>query len=286
MLLFKTIKNFNISLDHQINNQIHPKLDAYLQMRLIALFNKYWSGNLEIHRFTKLWIRLIGPLSIIQDYKFYRYFKYKINFFPSYGATGEDILLGKIFKKQIGFYVDVGALHPINGSNTYHLYKKGWKGINFDLMEDNIKLFKIFRPRDISLSIAISSKSGLINSYIFDSGSGLNTLERNWAEKWSKVINKNFKTVKVKKEKLTNMLDKYNCPKNFDLLNIDVENHELDVLRGLDFKIYKPKIITIEIHTKKTKDIFKSPTYKYLEKENYELISQYYQTSFFKIKNF
>ena len=84
----------------------------------------------------------------------------------------------------------------------------------------------------------------------------------------------------------TNMLDKYNCPKNFDLLNIDVENHELDVLRGLDFKIYKPKIITIEIHTKKTKDIFKSPTYKYLEKENYELISQYYQTSFFKIKNF
>ena len=45
-------------------------------------------------------------------------------------------------------------------------------------MEDNIKLFKIFRPRDISLSIAISSKSGLINSYIFDSGSGLNTLEK------------------------------------------------------------------------------------------------------------
>ena len=153
-------------------------------------------------------------------------------------------------------------------------------------MEENIKLFKIFRPKDISLSVAISSKSGFINSYIFDSGSGLNTLERSWAEKWSKEINKNFKTVKIKKEKLTSLLNKYNCPKNFDLLNIDVENHEVDVLRGLDFKIYKPRIITIEIHAKKTKDIFKSPTYKYLEKENYELISQYYQTSFFKIKNF
>ena len=219
-------------------------------------------------------------------YKFYRYFKYKINYFPSYGATGEDVLLSRIFKNKIGFYVDVGALHPINGSNTYHLCKKGWKGINFDLMEDNIKLFKIFRPKDISLSVAISSKSGLINSYVFDSGSGLNTLERSWAEKWSKVINKNFKTVKIKKEKLTNLLNKYNCPKNFDLLNIDVENHELEVLRGLDFKIYKPKIITIEIHTKKTKDIFKSPIYKYLEKKNYELISQYYQTSFFKLNNY
>ena len=75
MLLFKTIKNFNISLDHQINNQIQPKLDAYLQMRLIALFNKYWSGNLEIHRFTKLWIRLIGPLSIIRTINFIGIFK-------------------------------------------------------------------------------------------------------------------------------------------------------------------------------------------------------------------
>ena len=219
-------------------------------------------------------------------YKYYRYLKYKINFFPSYGATGEDVLLRKIFKNKNGFYVDVGALHPINGSNTYHLYKKGWRGINFDLMEDNIKLFRIFRPRDISLSVAISSTSGFINSYIFDSGSGLNTLEKNWAKSWSKIINKNFQTIKIKKEKLTKLLNEYKCPKNFDFLNIDVESHELEVLKGLDFKIYKPKIIAVEIHAKKTKDIFKSAIYQYLNKKNYELISQYYQTSFFKINNF
>ena len=153
-------------------------------------------------------------------------------------------------------------------------------------MEDNIKLFRIFRPRDISLSVAISSTSGFINSYIFDSGSGLNTLEKNWAKSWSKIINKNFQTIKIKKEKLTKLLNKYKCPKNFDFLNIDVESHELEVLKGLDFKIYKPKIIAVEIHAKKTKDIFKSAIYQYLNKKNYELISQYYQTSFFKINNF
>ncbi len=74
MYLIKTIKNFNISLDHQINSQMHPRLDGYLQMKLIALFNKYWTGNLEINRFVKLWIRLIGPLKLIKDYKFHRYF--------------------------------------------------------------------------------------------------------------------------------------------------------------------------------------------------------------------
>ena len=69
-------------------------------------------------------------------------------------------------------------------------------------------------------------------------------------------------------------------------MNIDVEGHEIEVIKGLDFRIYKPKIITIEIHAKKTEDIFKSNVYKFLKKKNYELISQYYQTSFFKIKDF
>ena len=45
-------------------------------------------------------------------------------------------------------------------------------------MIDNIKLFKIFRPRDISINVAVSSKKGFVNSYIFDKGSGLNTLEK------------------------------------------------------------------------------------------------------------
>ena len=99
--------------------------------------------------------------------------------------------------------------------------------------------------------MTISSKSGFVNSYIFDTGSGLNTLEKEWAEKWKKIINKDYTTVKVKQEKLTTLLKKYNCPKNFDLLNIDVEGHEMEVMKGLDFRVYKPKIILIEIHVKK-----------------------------------
>ena len=177
-------------------------------------------------------------------YKLYRYLKYKINF-SFLWCSRRRCIIKKIFKNRIGFYVDVGALHPINGSNTYNLYKKGWKGINFDLMIDNIKLFEIFRPKDISLNMAVSSKSGFVNSYIFDSGSGLNTLEKNWADKWKKIINKDYEIIKIKKEKLTTLLKKYKCPKDFDLLNIDVEGHEIEVIKGLDFKIYKPKIILV-----------------------------------------
>ena len=81
-------------------------------------------------------------------YHIYRYFKYKKNYFPSYGATGEDVLINKIFKNKIdGFFVDVGALHPINGSLTYNLSKKGWKGLNIDLLKENLILFNLFRKK-------------------------------------------------------------------------------------------------------------------------------------------
>ena len=73
----RKIKKFNISLDRQINNQIWPPLEGQLQMRLIAIFNKYWTGNLEVYRFTKLWTRLIGPLSTIKDYRFDYYLRCK-----------------------------------------------------------------------------------------------------------------------------------------------------------------------------------------------------------------
>jgi len=220
-------------------------------------------------------------------YKIYRYFKYKNHPNRSFAAYGEEILLAKIFsKKTKGFYVDVGALHPVNGSVTYRLYEKGWNGLNLDLTFENIKLLKFFRKKDISIQMAVSSSSGHINSYIFDDGSGLNTLEKKWADKWKKIIKKKYKTVKLPKTTLNNLVNKYNIPKNFELLNIDVEGHELEVLKGINLKKYRPRIITVEIHVKKTSEIFKSPVYKVLEKNKYDLISHYGITSFFKASEF
>ena len=219
-------------------------------------------------------------------YHIYRFIKYKFSFFKSYGATGEDVLLNKIFKDNKGFYIDVGALHPINGSLTHNLYKRGWTGLNFDIDERNIKFFKIFRRRDSSFRMAISSSKGEVNSYIFSSGSGLNTLEKSWADKWSKLLGKDYFIKKLTKTTLTSVVKKFKIQNKIDLLNIDVEGHEVDVLNGSDFKLFRPKIITIEIHVKKTEDILKTKVFKILQKNKYELISHYYHTCFFKAVEF
>ena len=219
-------------------------------------------------------------------YHIYRFIKYKFSFFKSYGATGEDVLLNKIFKDNKGFYIDVGALHPINGSLTHNLYKRGWTGLNFDIDERNIKFFKFFRRRDSSFRMAISSRKGEVNSYIFSSGSGLNTLEKSWADKWSKLIGKDYFIKKLTKTTLTSVVKRFKIQNKIDLLNIDVEGHEVEVLNGSDFKLFRPKIITIEIHVKKTEDIFKTKVFKILQKNKYELISHYYHTCFFKAVEF
>ena len=220
-------------------------------------------------------------------YHIYRYLKYKKNYFPSYGATGEDVLINKIFKNKIdGYYVDVGALHPINGSLTYNLSKKGWKGLNIDLLRENIILFNFFRKKDKNINLAISKNKGVINAYIFERGSGVNTTNKTWADKWKKRIRKNYSIIKIKKNSLNNVISMHKINRKFELLNIDVEGHEMEVLKGINFKIIRPKIISIEIHVEKTEQIFKTQIYKLLKKNNYELISQYYQTSFFKSNEF
>jgi FkbM family methyltransferase len=220
-------------------------------------------------------------------YHIYRYFKFKFTYFKAYGATGEDVLLNKIFKKNFsGFYIDIGSLHPINGSLTYNLYKKGWNGINFDLLESNIRLFKTFRKRDLSKKIAVSSKSGYLDSFIFNTGSGLNTVEKKWADKWSKIIKKKYAIKKIKKNTLNQIIEKYKIANDIELLNIDVEGHEIDVLKGINFNSFRPKIVAIEIHVNSTKEIFNTKIYSMLKKSRYELISHYYHTSFFKAKEF
>ena len=53
--------------------------------------------------------------------------------FVSYAQNFEDVLLHRVFGGQeTGFYVDVGAYHPVDGSVTKAFYDLGWSGINLE----------------------------------------------------------------------------------------------------------------------------------------------------------
>ena len=69
------------------------------------------------------------------------------------------------------------------------------------------------------------------------------------------------------------------------MLNIDVEGHEIDVLKGINFKNIRPKIITIEIHVEKTEQIFKTEIYKLLKKITMNLSHNITKHPFLRARN-
>ena len=216
----------------------------------------------------------------ILKYFYYMYYRPKI-FFPkkTYSMYGEDIYVEKFFKrKKNGFYVDIGCYHPIEGNNTYLLHKKGWFGVNIDVSELSIELFNKARKKDHNVNVAVSNKSKKIKLYYRKKINMLNTVDKKFAKNFfkngfrTKLINSNTLNSILKNSKFKN--------KKIDFLNLDIEGHELNALKSMDFKKYNPKLICIEIHNRevsekkhKYNDYYKStPIYQFLNKRGYKLL--------------
>ena len=104
----------------------------------------------------------------------------------SYSQEAEDLLMYKLLKEthrvSNGFYVDIGAHHPIRFSNTYLFYKMGWHGINIDPIPGMKQQFNFFRPRNINLELGISADSKPLTYYEYKEGP-YNTFDTNLVAK-------------------------------------------------------------------------------------------------------
>ena len=219
--------------------------------------------------------RLKNKLHILQNI----YFKNKYFFKrKSYAMDGEDIAIDLFKKKKNnGFYLDIGAHHPIQRNNTHLLFKKGWEGINIDINQFSIDLFNFLRPNDLNLKVAVSDKEGDILFFYQKKFSQLNTTDKKIAEE---NFQGKFQERKVKCQTIKNILDnsKYKN-KKIDFLNIDVEGAEMKVLETLNFKIYDPSLICIEIlgyrdlsPEKREIEIKNNKIYKFLVDKGYKKI--------------
>ncbi len=210
-------------------------------------------------------------------YFFFQFIKFKLKPRILYSNWGIDLLVKDILKKQKekGIYIDVGSHHPLINNNTYTLYKNGWKGINIDLDFNSIDMFNYFRPRDHNIQRALSNKIGITDLYFFHNRAAKNTI--------TKSRGKGAKSIKkIKTDTLNNVIEnsKINI-KKIDFLSIDVEGNELNVLKGLNFKKYRPKIISIEFIKPNIKEfyqhdinnILKSDIYKFVINKNYKLVN-------------
>ena len=154
-----------------------------------------------------------------------------------------------------GFFVDVGAYDGIEHSNTYALEKAyRWHGL---CIEPNTDAFiRLERNRSCDLSrFAATDSTGVIR---FMQDRVLERCDRRGVQKLGCTLNA--------------MLENCGAPDDIDYLSIDVEGHELHVLRGIDFDRWHVKLITIEHNLYLTGPEHKMNILRYLREHGFERV--------------
>ncbi len=159
---------------------------------------------------------------------------------------GEDLIVESMIPSQkMGFYVDIGANHPIRYSNTFLFYKKGWHGINIEPDSSRIFLFKLLRRRDLNLNVGIGEEKSVKDLYCFETNT-LNTFDKKSAERYEANGHKIKSVKKVKILPLKELFDKNLHDNKIDIMSVDTEGYDMTVLRSNDWDKYRPKFIILE----------------------------------------
>jgi FkbM family methyltransferase len=187
--------------------------------------------------------------------------------------------------RHSGFYVDVGAHHPMRFSNTFLLYRKGWRGLNIDANPNSMQMFRRVRPRDINVEAAVSCNRQELTYYAFNEPA-LNTFDKDLALKRVGGIYSIVKEINIMCVPLRELLDQH-LPANtrIDLLTVDVEGLDYDVLQSNDWSRFSPEFILVECMEFSTLDQANSdPVVKLLSEHHYSVVAKTMHTVLFKLK--
>jgi len=205
-----------------------------------------------------------------------------------YSQFGEDASLQTFFSNlewnkenkasaiPKGFYVDIGCYNPIEISNTFWFFKRGWRGINIDLSSECIAAFNNARPTDINLVAAITNEETVseIDFFEFGLSSVYNTLDKQSALETEQKQGLVPVKRKIKSMGLNHLFETY-LPKGQEIsfLSVDAEGHDLEILKSNNWTKYKPKAIVVEIHEPNFHELGKHEVILFLESKGYVIYS-------------
>lgn len=167
-----------------------------------------------------------------------------------YSQFGEDRLLDKLFQgKRQGICIEVGANNGVDGSTTLHFEKLGWDCI---LIEPNPTLCGQLRAKRKALlfECAASSVSGTAILHVAVGAEQSHAVSALGDERKPAQILKEhgFRTapVEVVTRRLDEILDEAQPSAGIDFVSIDVEGHELELLKGFSLDRWRPMVLIIE----------------------------------------
>ena len=162
----------------------------------------------------------------------------------TFKPLSETILRHHMCSNTHGIYLEAGANDGIQQSNTYLLEKeRQWTGILIEPSPTAMEKCKQNRcSKNIFEQCILSSpeKEGNLMCGDFDGDLRGSVGAANWGYQYGRSPN-----IMVMSRTLGSILKEHNIKPDF--ISIDVEGHELEVMRGMDFSFCMPKYIVLEV---------------------------------------
>lgn len=162
----------------------------------------------------------------------------------SYASNFEDVLLFRIFAdRRTGFYLDIGADHPVYWSTTKIFYDRGWNGINVE-PGPHFKDLAEHRPRDININAVVLDKPGEVDFFVHDGLLGTSTVQPNVEGLGSYDLRR--RKIRMRAVSLGQLAHEYPRLRTASFIKIDAEGAEDAIISGADWSVLRPEILVIE----------------------------------------
>jgi FkbM family methyltransferase len=152
------------------------------------------------------------------------------------GQDGETEIIDGLLQGG-GMYVDVGANHPQNLSNTWGLYQRGWRGLLIDPLPWSIPALAKHRPGDFVYPVAAMDHNGMVQLRM---AGPLSSIRPEWnIDEQGRLL--------VECETMETILSHFPAVRDAcRLCSIDVEGSEREVLLGINWTTFHPEVLCIE----------------------------------------
>jgi FkbM family methyltransferase len=178
--------------------------------------------------------------------------KIRMRFRPrSFSEFGEDIRIAEILG-TVSTFIDIGANDGYHSSNSFYWGLRGARGVCFEPMPEAYRRLRFLYAlswRVVCKNVGISEVSrGTTMISLEDQSFIPETQDQDHRALYKERHDQAKVRCPVELLRFEDAIDGLGMPESIDLLSVDVEGHELSVLRSIPFDTYNFRAIILETH--------------------------------------